>query len=74
MLRIYRATVDFEAAELRTDPTRIAIFHPGDLLLVINNDDSYTTFCRHEESVDVLTCPQFLITSAEFEISTEISS
>ena len=73
MVRIFRVTVDFEAPELRTDPTRIEIFHPGDLLIVINSDGSYTTFCRHDEAVDLLTCAQYLITDAEFEISTEIA-
>lgn len=71
MLQVYRVIAEFEAQQLPWEPFRMESFKPGDLLIVLNSEDSYTTFCRHDESTELDSRDQFRVLDSEFELRTE---
>ncbi len=46
-------------------------FTPGDLLIVLGEENSYITFSRYDESATLDERDQFTIAAPEFEQSTE---
>jgi hypothetical protein len=72
VIQVHRVVRAFEAKQLHFEPLRVGIFIPGDLLIVLSSEDSYTLFCRHDESIELGKRAQFTIGDWEFAECTEI--
>lgn len=71
MVQVYRVIAAFEAKQLDREPLLLESFLPGDLLIALTSEDSYTTFCRHDDSMDLAQCDRFIMGDWEFVRSTE---
>jgi hypothetical protein len=71
VLQIFRVSIAFEAQQLRREPLWMEKFIPGDLLIVLGEENSYINFCRYDESTVLDERDQFTIAAPEFEQSTE---
>ena len=71
VIQVYRVIEPFEAQQLHHEPLRIEIFEQDDELIVLTREDSYTTFCRVDDSAELSKRAQFIITDLDFERSTE---
>jgi hypothetical protein len=71
VLQVYRVTSAFEAARLRRDPLRVESFEPGDLLVMLDSDGSYTTFSRYDQSIELGQQETFVVDDNLFQLSIE---
>lgn len=67
MLQIYKVRIAFEAKQLNHEPLRIEAFDPGDLLVVLSSDGSYTIFCHHDDASELDARDQFIAEDQEFQ-------
>lgn len=72
MIQVYRVITEFEGQKLPWEPLRIERLAPGDLVVALGSEDSYTTFCRHDDFTEISKRDQFVIHDWEFERWTEI--
>jgi hypothetical protein len=72
VVQIYRVITEFQAQQLPWEPLRVENFAPGDLVVILTTEDSYTTFCRHNSSIELSAREQFVIQDWEFNEWTEI--
>ena len=72
MLQVYRVKSSFEAKQLHRESLWVETFAPGDLLVALESDGSYTTFCRHDESIELDERDQFIVDDQEFKQRTAL--
>ena len=71
MIQIYRVIAPLNGQHAKREPVQVEAFEPGDLVIVLSSEDSYTTFCRYDESQTHISREQFIVSDLEFERCTE---